>query len=130
MQQITGSDAGHGASLFLNISQADKATAATDRQISLGMEYKAPFGRVNDMIGVAYGLNHLNGRSAAYQELYNPNNVTSTNGGNEIVSEVFYSWSPIPSIFLRPNLQYIVHPGGTTQNDNAFVLGLKTGFTF
>jgi porin len=130
MQQITGADAGHGASLFLNISQADKATAATDRQISVGMEYKAPFNRPNDMIGVAYGLNHLNGRSAAYQELYNPDNLTSSNGGNEIVSEVFYSWSPIPSIFLRPNLQYIVHPGGTTQNDNAFVLGLKTGFTF
>jgi porin len=37
---------------------------------------------------------------------------------------------PAPSVFLRPNLQYILHPGGSTQNGNAFVLGLKASLTF
>ena len=47
----------------------------------------------------------------------------------EYVSEVYYSWVPAPSVFVRPNLQYILHPGGTTRNRNAFV-SLKAGLTF
>ena len=50
--------------------------------------------------------------------------------GYEYVSEFFYSISPIRSVVLRPNLQYILHPGGATANHNAFVLGLKTVIAF
>ena len=39
------------------------------------------------------------------------------------------SWSPVPSVYFRPNLQYSMHPGGTSQNKNAFVVGLTTGVT-
>ncbi|WP_458068535.1 carbohydrate porin [Rhodanobacter sp. BL-MT-08] len=132
MQQITGDAGGRGATLFLNISQADRNTAATDRQINLGVEYKGPFARDNDMIGFALGATDANSRYAAYIQQNNARtgqNIIVGNG-NEYVSELFYSWSPIPSVFLRPNLQYILHPGGTSQNSNAFVAGLKMGFTF
>jgi len=131
-QQISGDAGGSGASLFLNISQADRHTAATDRQIALGIRYKGPFGRSQDMLGFAVGATDNNSRHFAYVEQHNARTGEDTvvGNGNEYVSELFYSWSPIPSIFLRPNLQYVLHPGGTSINSNAFVLGLKTGFTF
>jgi porin len=96
------------------------------------MEYKGPFARSNDMIGFAVGETNANSR---YADFVKQNNARTgedviVGDGSEYVTELFYSWSPIPSIYLRPNLQYILHPGGTSQNSNAFVAGLKMGFTF
>jgi len=132
IQQVSGEAGGSGMSIFLNASQADRNTAATDRQISLGMEYAGPFARANDMIGFAVGETNANSRYAAYVKENNARTGEDVivGDGNEYVTELFYSWAPIPSIYLRPNLQYILHPGGTSENSNAFVLGLKMGFTF
>jgi porin len=132
IQQVSGDAGGNGVSIFLNASQADRNTAATDGQVSLGMEYKGPFARSNDMIGFAVGETNANSR---YADFVKQNNARTgedviVGDGSEYVTELFYSWSPIPSIYLRPNLQYILHPGGTSQNSNAFVAGLKMGFTF
>jgi porin len=133
MQQVSGDAGGPGTTVFFNFSQADKFTSATDRQIAMGAEYKGVFNRPRDMIGFAVGATHANGRLGDYQRQYNTLNPTAqvkVLDGYEYVSELFYNWSPIPSINLRPNLQYILHPGGTRQNSNAFVLGLKTSIAF
>lgn len=132
IQQVSGDAGGNGLSIFLNASQADRNTAATDGQVALGLEYKGPFARSNDMIGFAVGETNANSR---YADFVKQNNARTgqnviVGDGSEYVTELFYSWSPIPSIYLRPNLQYILHPGGTSENSNAFVLGLKMGFTF
>ena len=132
-QQVTGTNGGDGVTVFLNATQADKFTSATDHQVSLGMEYKGIPGHPRDFIGAAVGATHNNGRNADYQREYNathPGLATVVNDGYEYATEVFYSWSPVPSISVRPNLQYIMHPGGTSQNDNAFVVGLKTSIAF
>ena len=132
IQQVTGDPGAAGLSIFLNASQADRNTAATDGQVALGMEYKGPFGRANDMIGFAEGETNSNSRYAKFVKQNNARTGEDViaGSGSEYVTELFYSWSPIPSVFLRPNLQYILHPGGTSQNSNAFVAGLKMGFTF
>lgn len=131
-QQVTGNAGGRGASVFLNVSQADKNTAAQDHQIALGVQYKGAFSRARDVIGFAVGATHNNGRYADYvrQQDQQQGTHTTVGDGYEYVTELYYSWSPVPSVFLRPNLQYIMHPGGTNNNSNAFVAGLKTGFTF
>ncbi|HEX7816019.1 carbohydrate porin [Dyella sp.] len=133
MQQVSGDAGGKGTTVFFNFSQADKYTSATDRQIAMGMEYKGIFDRPRDFVGFAVGATHANSRLGDYQRQYNEANPTTpvkVLDGYEYVSELFYNWSPIASINLRPNLQYIMHPGGTTQNRNAFILGLKTSITF
>lgn len=33
-------------------------------------------------------------------------------------------------MYFRPNLQYILHPDGTSQNKNAFAIGLTAGIAF
>lgn len=132
-QQVTGTANGKGTTVFLNASQADRFTAATDHQVALGMEYKGVFDRPRDMVGLAVGATHGNARYANYQREYNslhPNAQTVVNDGYEYATEVFYSWSPIPSVTIRPNLQYVMHPGGTSQNDNAVVFGLKSSIAF
>lgn len=131
-QQITGSEGGRGATVFLNVSQADRATAILDRQIAAGVMYQGPFDRARDAIGLAVGATHNNGRFAGFVR---ENNVrtgqrAAVGDGNEYAIEVYYSWSPIPSLYLRPNLQYVVHPGGTSANPNAFVVGLKSAVSF
>jgi len=118
--------------VFLNITSADHATSATNNQFALGMEYKGIFGRPNDFIGAAFGGSYASGYAAKNQRLINEltGSDVIVNRGYERVSEVFYSWSPIPSIAIRPNLQYIQDPGGSSQRNNAFVLGLKTSVAF
>ncbi|WP_287690967.1 carbohydrate porin [Acinetobacter sp.] len=39
-----------------------------------------------------------------------------------------YCWSP--SVMLRPNLQYVIHPGATNQVKNALVGGLTVKLDF
>jgi porin len=132
-QQVTGEAGGKGATVFLNVTSADHATSATNNQIALGVEYKGIFDRPNDFVGAALGGSHASGYAAKNQRLFNathPGQEGIINDGYEKVAEVFYSWSPIPSIAIRPNLQYIKDPGGSKQNDDAFVLGLKTSVAF
>jgi porin len=131
-QQITGAPDGRGATVFLNFSQADRNTAQTDHQISVGVQYKGPFDRLADTVGFAVGATHNNGRYADFVRQTNARTGANTvvGDGYEYVSELYYSWSPVKSVYFRPNLQYILHPGGTSQNKNAFVVGLKTGVTF
>jgi len=132
-QQVTGSAGGRGATLFLNFTQADRNTAQLDRQLAIGVQYKGLFeGRPQDSLGLAVGATHNNGR---YADFANQNNLRT--GGNviagrsyEYVSELYYAWAPVPSVSVRPNVQYIVHPGGTTRNNDAFVFGLKTIVAF
>ena len=131
-QQITGVAGARGATLFLNVSQADRHTAAVDGQVSMGVQYQGPFERARDAIGFAVGATHNNGRFA---DFVRENNVRTgqsavAGDGNEYVAELDYSWSPIPSLYVRPNLQYVLHPGGTSANRNAFVVGLKSGIAF
>jgi porin len=132
-QQISGVASKSGATLFLNITQADRDTSpSTDRQIAFGVQYRGPFAsRPSDVLGFALGSTHVNSRVAAGERL-----VNEVNGSNvpvqssEYTAEAFYGWTPWPFVTLRPNLQYVVHPGGSSAYANAIVVGLKMTVKF
>ncbi len=48
---------------------------------------------------------------------------------NEIAIEAFYEFRPIPSISLKPDVQYIMHPGGNGAKD-ALAIGLNMNIDF
>jgi porin len=130
-QQVTGVPNGEGTTLFFNFTVADPATAIDEQQVAVGAEYRGPFNRPNDSIGFSIGAtknNPLFADFVAQQNVLNGTNIIAGRG-YEIPSELFYNWSPIPSVQLRPDLQYVVHPGGTSQNANVFILGLKVNVT-
>jgi porin len=132
-QRIFGTPTGRGGDLFLNITQSDRETSQTvDRQITMGIQIKGPFdGRPRDSIGFAIGTSHVNSLVAQYDYLIAP--LFATNlpvPGSEYASELYYGYSPARWIVLRPNLQYIVHPGGVSSYPNIVVVGLKTSIDF
>ncbi len=72
LQQISGDTATQGAQLFLNVTQADRNTSpSVDRQIAFGVQYKGPFTRSGDVVGLAAGTTHVNSRVAASERLGN-----------------------------------------------------------
>ena len=130
-QQLTGS-AAKGLAMTFNVAAADKATSYLDHQITLMTEYKGIFNRPADFVGLGLGATHGNPHFAAYQKDYNQANLDtplSIYDGYEYESELFYNWSPSPGINFRPNLQWIVHPGGSNHG-SAAVLGLNTLIIF
>ena len=132
-QQINGRDKGRGGSVFLNVTQSDKATAPSmDRQVALGIAYKGPFdGRPGDTLGFAIGSNHVNSRVADGVRLMNQNDAgTHPVPGSESVGELFYAWVPRPYFTLQPNLQYVRHPGGLSTSESVFVVGLRGSVDF
>ena len=132
-QQVSGVADGRGATLFLNFTQADRKTARLDQQLTVGVLVREPLaGRVDDTVGLAIGATHNNRRFADAVNQDNARTGRDVVAGRsyEYVGELYYSWVPAPWVFLRPNLQYILHPGGTTRNSNAFVIGLKASLTF
>ncbi|WP_049623571.1 carbohydrate porin [Frateuria defendens] len=133
LQQVSGINGGKGLTVGLRATAGDRQTSPVDRQFSLNLEYHGPFARSGDIIGLGFAATHASSRQADYQRLYNayhPDDAGLVADSYEYVSELFYSWQPIRSVTLQPNLQYILHPGGTSENKNALVLGLKTVVAF
>ena len=132
-QQVTGTADGQGTTLFLNVSKADRNTAQTDAQYSLGVQYKGIFSRPNDAVGFAIGTTHTSNYYASYARLYNATHSGTrliAGGGYEKVAELYYQWSPVAAVQIRPNLQYIADPGGSNENKNIFLFGLKSVVNF
>jgi len=48
----------------------------------------------------------------------------------EIVIEVTYQAQITPWLVIQPDLQYIIHPGGTRDPGNALILGGRASITF
>ncbi|HVJ40782.1 MAG TPA: carbohydrate porin [Dongiaceae bacterium] len=128
-QQITHTDTGNpkgGLNLFLNAVFTDNRTATTDRQVAAGFIYTGPLSfRPDDDVALAVGTTHVNDRVANAQ-----GNEGADRQHSEYAFELYYTVRPIAGLQLRPNVQYILDPGGTSHNRDAVVLGLKTAATF
>jgi len=49
---------------------------------------------------------------------------------SEYVFELDYTFVPTPGFLIRPNVQYIYSPGGSSITKDVWVLGLKTIISF
>ena len=129
-QQLTGTSKDGksltGLSMFANVTQADRATSVTDNQVSLGLFYKGLVPAVpGDVLGFGLARTNVNGRAARTDRLVPGTAVRHA----EYAAEVYYSIHPADWLELRPNLQYIRHPGGIRQADDVGVLGMKAAIT-
>ena len=90
-------------------------------RFAIGLVYTGLFDtRPQDDVGFAVGTTHVNDRVADEEGIQ----------GSEYAAEIYYTFRPQPSLQFRPNLQYVYHPGGSSENENVFVLGLKTSANF
>ncbi len=78
-------------------------------------------------IGAAYaiGRTHVNNLISAAERVANQPIERA-----ELDGELFYSVRPMLGLILRPNVQYVVDPGGRDDRKSAVVLCLKTAVSF
>lgn len=128
-QQVTGSadkdGTVRGLTLFARATQADRRTARLDGQLVVGLFYEgirlvAP----DDVLGAAIGRTHVNGRVATTERIEG-----RPVQGSEYEGELFYSLHPTAGLVVRPNIQYVVDPGGRRNRKDAVVLGLKSSIS-
>jgi porin len=115
-----------GLSVFLNITQAERATATTDNQIAAGIFYKGLLPQVGgDVLGIGIARTNVNSRAARAGKLPpGPGGLDA-----EYAAELYYSVHPLGWLELRPNLQFVNQPGGRRDIPNVGVLGLKAAIT-
>jgi len=136
-QQITGSatydrDSGwknnHGLNVFFDFVQADRATSTLDNQVNAGLTYVgASPQRPNDAIGLAVGRTQYNSRAADSILLATPGVQVPQ---AEYPIEAFYSFQATRWWDVRPDFQYVIHPGGYTKIGNEALLGIRTDVKF
>ncbi|PMU28840.1 carbohydrate porin, partial [Pseudomonas sp. GP01-A8] len=94
--------------------------------------YQGTFpGRDDDVVSLMVASGRTNPRLTRYQrarDLVAPGSIGIQR--YESVAEIDYGAKLTPWLILRPNLQYVMHPGGTGGIPDAFVIGLYTQVTF
>jgi porin len=133
LQRLTGSaKTGRGLSVFLNATAADRRTSVLDKQVTVGLFDTGLFAsRPADKLGVAIGGTHVNSRVATAERLQDALTQEQVPvQSSEYVAEVFYGAALAPWIELRPNIQYVRHPGGTSQYTDDVIVGLKLSTNF
>ncbi|KWU50776.1 carbohydrate porin [Pseudomonas palleroniana] len=140
-QQLTthNGDASRGLNIAANVTFHDKDTNVVDNYQSLMLVYKGPFdARTKDDIGIGVARLHANSNVKKNAELRNEaGGFTDYSQADyaplrntEYNVELNYGFHVTNWLTVRPNLQYVVHPGGIDQVDNALVAGLKIQSTF
>ena len=140
-QQLTSlaSDQSRGLSLFANATLHDKKTNAIDNYVQAGVVYKGAFdARAKDDIGFALARVHVNpgyrknarlvNQVAGLDDYDNPGYLPVQD--TEYSAELYYGIHLADWLTVRPNLQYIRHPGGVSQLDDALIGGLKIQSSF
>ncbi|PPS60535.1 carbohydrate porin [Pseudomonas sp. BRM28] len=140
-QQVTSlaSDHSRGLSVFANATLHDKKTNAIDNYVQAGVVYKGLFdARAKDDIGFALARVHVNpayrrnaearNRANALFDYDNPAFLPVQD--TEYSAELYYGIHLAQWLTVRPNLQYIRHPGGVGHVDDALIGGLKIQSSF
>ncbi|RON71387.1 carbohydrate porin [Pseudomonas fluorescens] len=140
-QQLTShnGDASRGLNIAANATFHDKDTNFIDNYQSVMFVYKGPFdARPKDDVGIGAARIHVNDDVKKNAELLNVSNgvsdydnpVFSPIRETEYNYEINYGFHVTNWLTVRPNLQYITHPGGVDAVDNALVAGLKIQSVF
>ncbi len=124
-QQVSGRSARgtsiSGVSVFFNALAADRRTSRLDNQVVVGLFLRDPLSDVaGDMVGFAAARTHVNNRLDQAERL-----AGRPPRGAEYAFELFYGFRPVGWLDLRPNVQWIHHPGGRRDAGAVGVAGLK-----
>ncbi|MEI8085149.1 MAG: carbohydrate porin [Paludibacter sp.] len=103
-------------SLFSQIGFSPKSRDSHNHYYSLGLKYKGVINqRPDDQFGLALAYAQIDDRTI----------------GSETTIETTYQFKINENIYLRPDIQYIINPAGTTQQlNNALVGFIRLGVNF
>ncbi|MEY2562325.1 MAG: porin [Verrucomicrobiota bacterium] len=88
-------------------------------------------GRGNDALGLGVAYLAISDRvAAAVRESNRRDPAAHLPPDYEATIELVYRCQIAPWFSIQPHLQYVLHPGGTTERDNAFIVGVRTNIAF
>jgi porin len=109
-----------GVAGFLQYGYADGAVSAVSQHIGLGAAWTGPVhGRDSDVLGL--GTTWVKFASASGAGFDQP---------DELTTELFYKVQITPFFVIKPDLQYIHHPGASSASNDAVVLGVRSVIQF
>jgi len=112
-----------GLSIFTSCGLAPSDRNVVSLYLDCGCNYLGLVpGRENDIAGVAFSYTKLS------DELVQ--NGRPIHSGHETVIEASYKLQLNDHLYLQPDVQYILYPGGFGAHPNALVSGLRFDFTF
>ena len=121
-----------GLTLGAMVTVGDPDTAKYSYFWVAGGHYQGTFpGRDNDVVSFMIAYARTNSRLTQYQQDVNtlmPGSVGIQT--YESIAEIDYGLQLTRWLKIRPNLQYVINPGGTGKIPNAFVIGLYMQVTF
>jgi len=117
---------GKGLSSFFQIGFDPQQVSVSSFYTSVGLVYTGLIPtRDADKLGISFAY----ARMSDY--LQNKATEVGAQGASfEAVAELTYSIRLAPAIAIQPDLQYILHPGGTQQYGNALVVGARAVVDF
>lgn len=129
-RETSGSN--RGLTLGAMVTIGDPETSKYSYFWLAGGHYQGTFpGRDNDVVSFMIAYARTNSRLTQYQQ--DINTVAPGSVGiqtYESIAEIDYSLQLAKWFKVRPNLQYLINPGGTGKIHDAFVIGLYTQVTF
>ncbi|WP_408733480.1 carbohydrate porin [Pseudomonas sp. LS1212] len=140
-QQVTShnGDVSRGLNVFANLTVHDKDTNTVDNYQQVGVVYKGPFdARPKDDIGFGVARIHVNDDVKKRAQLVNDLNGIDDYDNpaflpireTEYNAELYYGVHVTNWLTVRPNLQYVKHPGAVDEVDDAIVAGVKIQSVF
>ncbi len=115
-----------GLSSFARIGFSPNQSSIVGFYTDMGLTYTGLIPtRDADKLGVAFGYARM---GCQCRQSYQDNSAPGC--GFESVAELTYSMRLAPAIAIQPDLQYIMHPGGTQQYGNALVVGMRAVVDF
>ncbi|GAB1619944.1 carbohydrate porin [Pseudomonas sp. NGC7] len=131
---LINDDPNRPVELFTQAHFNEKDTSYIRSSLNLGMTIMGPFdSRPSDQLGIAVGRVEVSPRFEKRQRLLNAmSGSTDYNDlafipvqDKEYSAEIFYGVQVTKWLMVRPNLQFVRHPGGVDEVDDAVVVGLK-----
>lgn len=97
---------------YLQLGFADGDVSEVESHLGLGLVWSEFLEGRDDAVGV--GLTHVSLSSEA-----------EFDEDSELTVELFWRTAPAGWLLLKPDLQYVFHPGGDSSLDDAWILGLR-----
>jgi len=126
-----------GLGVFGRVSYEPSDRNFMDFYCDTGFDYKGLIPtRHNDIFGIGFAYGQVsNGMRSPQADVggnptFTPPDVTATSLNYEMAFETSYVAQVTPWMVLQPDMQYIIHPGATSQVGNALVVGLRATVNF
>jgi len=139
-QQLTtvGSDADRGLTMTASATFQDRNTTPIDSYQKVSFLYKGPFdARTKDTLGFGIARMHYSSLFLRNAKVANDQSGLAYDDQNyvpqqhtEYQMELNYGIQAAPWLKIMPNLQYLRHPNGVREVDDALVMGLQVSTVF